>query len=294
MTDLVRHRVRLPLRTPVRGIEHRDISLYHGPAGWGEASPFPGFPAAISACEAAAIEAATLPFPEPVRATVPVNGLVTSPDPVAAGREAAALAHAGYRTVKVKVGDRDDLARVAAVRAALGPDIGLRVDANGAWSVSRAIDRIQALSRHDLEFVEEPVSGLEALARVREGVVVPIAADESVRSLADIAELRRLGSADVLVLKVQACGGVRNALAWAEAAAIPVTVTSMIESSIGLAAGAALAAALPELTLACGLATASLLAADVTKDPLTAVAGEVSVRRIEPDPGLVARYGVAA
>lgn len=294
MTDLVRHRVRLPLRAPVRGVTQRDITLYHGPMGWGEASPFPGFPAPATACESAAIEAATTSLPEPERAAVPVSGLVTALDPAAARREAAALAEAGYRTVKVKVGDPDDVTRVASVREAIGPDIRLRVDANGAWSVAEAIRRIEDMARHDLELVEEPASGLEALARVREAVAVPIAADESVGSRDDVAELRRLGSADILVLKVQACGGVRNALAWAEAAAIPVIVTSMIESSIGLATGVALAAALPELTLACGLATASLLAADVTNDPLTAVAGKIRVRRVEPDLGLVARYGVAA
>ena len=83
-----------------------------------------------------------------------------------------------------------------------------------------------------------------------------------------------------------------RALAVAEAAGVPAIVTSMYETSVGLAAGLALAAALPELPWACGLGTASLFAADVVADPLVPVDGMLAVRRPDPDPALLARYSV--
>ena len=91
------------------------------------------------------------------------------------------------------------------------------------------------------------------------------------------------------MIKVQRCGGVRPALAWAEAADMPVVVTSMLETSVGLAAGVALAAALPELSYACGLGTASMLIDDVTPDRLVPVDGAIEVRGIVPDPEFMTR-----
>ncbi|MEA2702285.1 MAG: o-succinylbenzoate synthase, partial [Actinomycetota bacterium] len=96
-------------------------------------------------------------------------------------------------------------------------------------------------------------------------------------------------AADVVVLKVQPLGGVAAALAVADAAGVPALVTSMYETSVGLAAGLALAAALPVLPYACGLGTASLLAADVVVDPLLPVGGVLAVRRPVPDLALLAR-----
>ena len=158
--------------------------------------------------------------------------------------------------MKVKVGDPGDLDRVAAVRAAVGPTVALRVDANGAWDVDAAVAAIGRMSVYDLELVEQPVASMEDLAAVRRRVAVPIAADECVRSVDDARALRRLAAADVVVLKVQPLGGVAAALAVADAAGVPALVTSMYETSVGLAAGLALAAALPELPYACGLGTA--------------------------------------
>ena len=119
---------------------------------------------------------------------------------------------------------------------------------------------------------------------------MPIAADECIRSLDDARRLRALDAADVIVLKQQPLGGVRAALEIADAAGVPAVVSSMMETSVGIAAGVALAAALPELPYACGLATASTLAGDVTFDPLVPVDGMVRVRAVEPDPELLARY----
>ena len=190
------------------------------------------------------------------------------------------------------MGVGDDLARVAEIRKAVGPAVKIRIDANGAWDLDTARQRLTALSRYDLELAEQPVASLEDLARLRRLVDIPLAADEAVRDHHDALRLARLGAADVLVVKVQPLGGVRGALAVVEAAGVPAIVTSMIETSVGLAAGLALAAALPELPFACGLATASLLAADVTTEPLVPLAGLLGVRPVVADIGLLERYSV--
>jgi len=222
-----------------------------------------------------------------VRAEVPVNALVTGPvlDPVALE---------GYSAVKVKMRSSDDVDLVARVRDTVGPNVAVRVDANGAWDVDTARDVIAKLAPLDIELVEQPVTGLEELARLRRMVSVPLAADECVRSTADAERLRTLGAADAVVLKVQPLGGVRAALEVAEAAGVPAIPTSMMETSVGLAAGLALAAALPDLRYACGLATAALLDADVTRKPLLPQLGVLRVRAVEPDPDLLLRYAVSS
>lgn len=282
----------LVVRLPLRRGGFREARLVLGPAGWGECSPLPGYPCSEQRAQAAAREAAFVGWPAPLRPAVEVNGLVPALPPDEAAEAAAALP--GFGCVKVKVGSGDDVGRVAAVRAAVGPDVALRADANGAWSVEEAAAAIRRLSRYDLELVEQPVASLDDLAALRRRVDVPVAADESVRGVEDARRLARLGAADVVVLKVQPLGGVRPALAVAEAAGVPAIVTSMMETSVGLAAGLALAAALPELPYACGLATAGLLAGDVVADPLVPVDGRMAVRRAVPDPALLERYRVAA
>jgi O-succinylbenzoate synthase len=222
-----------------------------------------------------------------VRDTVPVNALVDNwpVDPTTL---------VGFRAVKVKVGrpnPDEDVALVAAVRDAIGPRVALRIDANGAWDLDTAAAMIRRLSRCDLELVEQPIAGLDELARLRRRVDVPIAADESVRSVGDARCLDALDAADALVLKVQPLGGVRPALRVAEAAGVPALVTSMRETSIGIAAGLALAAALPALPYACGLA-ARMPGGDVVAEPLAPVDGHLPVRRVVPDPGLLARYEI--
>jgi O-succinylbenzoate synthase len=275
---------------PLAGRDYRDVGLLEGPSGWGEASPLPGYPADPDLCARAAEEAAWGSWPVPRREEVAVNALV----PAVAAAEAEALAaHAvaeGFTTVKVKVGDRDDVDRVAAVRSAAGPGARLRVDANGGWDVEEAVAAIARLAPFDLELVEQPVASLDDLAGVRRRVAVPVAADECVRSVTDARRLAALQAADAVVLKVQPLGGVAAALEVAGEAGVPAIVTSMYETSVGLAAGLALAAALPDLPWACGLGTAALLAADVVADPLLPVRGVLAVRRPQPEPDLLARY----
>ena len=289
------HRVRVPLRVPLGGQSYREATLVEGPVGWGEFSPLPGYPCDPRLCEEAVREAVFLGWPRPVRTEVPVNALVPAVDAEAAARLAAEAAAGGMTTVKVKVGGGapdDDADRVAAVRAALGPGGRIRLDANGAWDIETAVSMIDRLAGYDLEFVEQPVADLADLAAVRRRVAVPVAADESIRSLGDARRLAALDAADALVVKVQPLGGVRAALKVIEAAGVPAVVSSLYETSVGLAAGVALAAALPDLPYACGLGTAALLAGDVVADPLIPVGGKLAVRRPEPEPTLLAQWAV--
>ena len=280
-------RVRVPLTVPFQGVTVREATLVEGPAGWGEVSPFPGFPTDPALAWQAAREAATTPWPAPLRAGVEVAEALPAVEP---GRAAELASRVRAGTVKVKVGSGDDIGRVRAVREALGPRVRIRVDANGAWDLPTAVERVRALAALDVELVEQPVAGLEDLARLRRLVPLPLAADEAVRSLADARRLRRLGAADALVVKVQAAGGVRAALALAEAAGVPVIASSLVETSVGLAAGLAFAACLPATPFASGLGTGALLAGDVVREPLVPVDGRLAVRRPLPDPELLARY----
>ena len=280
----------VPMRLRFRGQVRRAGVLLQGKAGWGEFSPFPEYDDATCArWLAAARESADDGWPAPVRDVVPVN--VTVPA-VSAEQAHQLVAASGCSTAKVKVAEigqtlADDIARVEAVRDALGNDGRIRVDANGAWSVDEAADALKRLDAVSLEYAEQPVRTLEEMAELRRLVDVRLAADESVRTADDPLRVAGLEAADIVVLKVQPLGGVRRCLEVAEACGLPVVVSSAVETSVGLAAGVALAAALPELPFACGLGTAQLLAADVTRDPLLPVDGLLPVRAVVPDTDLV-------
>jgi O-succinylbenzoate synthase len=273
----------IPMRVRFRGITVREGLLLRGEAGWGEWSPFLEY----DSTEAlpwlrCALEAAAGDWPEPVRDRVPVNVTV----PVVSPEDAHALvSRSGCCTAKVKVADpgarlADDQARLEAVRDALGPEGRIRVDANGAWDIDEAVSSIAVLDRAagGLEYVEQPCAAVEDLAVVRRRTSVRIAADESIRRVEDPYRVRDLEAADVAVLKVQPLGGVRACLRIAEEIGLPVVVSSALETSVGLAAGVALAAALPELDLACGLATSGMLADDLVDEPLVPVDGHLPVR----------------
>jgi len=119
---------------------------------------------------------------------------------------------------------------------------------------------------------------------------LPVAADESVRKASDPLAVARAGAADLLVVKVQPLGGVARALRLVAEAGLPAVVSSALDTSVGLAMGARLAAALPELDYDCGLGTAALLAADVTREPLRPVDGAIPVRAVEPDAELLRQH----
>ena len=285
----------IPMPTKFRGTTLREGALLHGPAGWGEFSPFPDYgPRECARWLHCAVEAAAIGWPPPVRESVPVNVTVPAVGPEDAH---AIVAASGCSTAKVKVAEpgqsaSDDIARVEAVRDALGAGGKVRVDANGGWDVDGAERMLTKLDRFDLEYAEQPCATLAELAELRRRVRVLLAADESIRRAEDPLAVRAAGAADIVVLKAQPLGGVRAALDIAEGCGLPVVVSSAVESSVGLAAGVALAAALPDLQYACGLATMSLLAGDVTADPLAESGGELPVRPAPVDPEELARWEV--
>ena len=292
------------LAVPVRfrGLTQRQGLLWRGPAGWAEWSPFLDYDGVeLVPWLRAADEAAERGWPAPVRTEVPVNCTVPAVGPEQA--HAIVLA-SGCRTAKVKVAERgqalpDDLVRCEAVRDALGPDGRLRVDANGGWDLETAERSVRALDRFDHEYVEQPCTSVEDLAALRvrlarAGRPVPVAADESIRRAEDPYRVVDLEAADVAVLKVAPLGGVRAALEVAERIGLPVVVSSALETSVGLAAGVALAAALPELPYACGLATLGLLADDVVTAPLRPVQGMLPVRAVTVDEDRLAAHRMGA
>ena len=187
---------------------------------------------------------------------IAVNATLGAEDRGKAATEAAAAAADGFRCVKLKVGSGDDAGRVAAVRAALGPAIELRLDANGAWTVDEAVRAIEALAPAGLELVEEPVHGLAALREVRDRVAVRVAMDETAAEPGALAS----GAADAVCLKLGRCGGISGLLACAtlvRASGAEPYIASTFDGPRGIAAALHAAAAL-RIGAACGLATLEL------------------------------------
>lgn len=267
----------IALRHPVMGVTTRTGYLIEGPAGWGECSPLASWnDSERAAAERSALEAATLPFPAVVRDRVAVNAMI----PRLAPDVSAALALlSGCATIKVKVGDQRSIDRVAAVRSACGPQVKIRVDANGAWDVETAIRMLSHLAVYDIELAEDPVASLEELVALRGRAGMPVAAESCIRTTADAQRLHQLEAADAIVLKPQRIGGVREALRAAEASGVPAIASSALETSVGLAAVVALASSLPDAPFAHGVGTAALLESDVVDDPLTPIDGWLSLRR---------------
>lgn len=290
--------VRLRLAVPFRGLAAREMLLARGPAGWAEFAPFVEYDDTEAArWWLAAQEAAFVGWPPARRSSIPVNATVPAVPTEQVGAVLDRFPGAG--TAKVKVAEpggrlADDLDRLAAVRDRLGPAGRIRIDVNGAWDPDTAIALLPEYERASggLEYVEQPCPDTDGLARVRRALDIPVAADESVRRGSDPDLVRRSGAADVVVLKTAPVGGVRAGLELAERLGLPVVVSSALDSSVGLAAGVALAAALPELPYACGLGTAALLADDVTDDPLLPVDGAVAVRPVTVSPPRVARLAL--
>jgi len=213
---------------------------------------------------------------------VPVNATIGAEDRAGAAAQAAAARDAGFRCVKLKVGSGDDAGRVAAVRAALGPHVDLRLDANGAWTPDEAVRMIAALAPAGLELVEEPVHGLVELRAVRDRVAVRIAMDET----AAVAGALASGATDAVCLKLSRCGGISGLLACAalvRATGAEPYVASTLDGPLGIAAAVHAAAAL-RLDTPCGLATLGLFAGEVGPAALRAIDGAIAVPR---GPGLL-------
>jgi O-succinylbenzoate synthase len=227
-------------------------------------------------------------WPDPVRQSIPVNATV----PAVPAKDVAAVLqrYDGCSTAKVKVAElgqrlKDDVDRVAAVRDVMGSGARIRVDANGGWTAAEATDALRRLAAYGLEYAEQPCASVEELAALRvalahNGIDVMVAADESIRKASDPMRVVREEAADIIVVKVAPLGGVRAALDVAQQCGLPTVVSSALDTSVGIRAGLALAAALPELPFACGLGTLELMAGDATHDPLVPVAGSITLREL--------------
>jgi len=267
--------VALPMKTKFRGIEVRETALFEGPAGWAEFAPFIEYDARESlAWLESAIEAATIRVPIGKRTSISVNATVPASNDEAEIEEILSW-YPGVDTVKIKVGTgiREDLARISRVRKVL-PTAKIRVDVNGSWNVDDAIFNIRTIygevAGNSLEYVEQPVASLNELRELRERLIVDvkIAGDEVLRKAEDPFAINLDGAIDVLMLKVSPLGGIKRSLELAAHHKLPVVVSSALESVVGISYGLKLAAQLPVLNYACGLATGALMKADVGVIPI--------------------------
>jgi len=278
----------IPLRTKFRGLTTREVLLFEGPNGWAEWSPFTEYEhEEASIWLKAAIEWAFGDIPKTDVKTIKVNATLPAVKDVR-----AALAPFGkFEVVKIKVAEpgqtlQDDLNRIHQVREHY-PDARIRLDANGNWDIETALKIAKTIYQENvpLEYLEQPVKTIAEMAELKlklQEFNIKIAADESVRKVSDPLAVSQANAADILVLKVAPLGGINNALRIAKEAGLPVVVSSALETSVGISMGARLAA-LINSDYESGLATASLLRADITDTPLIPINGEIPVGRVEVD-----------
>ena len=269
--------------------------LIEGPQGWGEFSP----PADLDAVAAArwltaAIEVGTVGWPDPVRGRVPVAVTVPAVTPE---RARDIVLASGCRTASVTVGAglNGDIARLEAVRDALGTGGAIRCDARGAWDPDAAAAAVPALVRAagGLEFVAQPCTTLDDTAAARRRLDVPVAAGPLICDAAGGEDLS--DAVDIAVLTVAALGGVRRALRFAESCGVPCLVGGARESTIGTAGGLALAGVLPDIGLAHELAGVAQLRGDLVSAGRSLIPADghlpVAPMPPAPDPGQLARFG---
>jgi L-alanine-DL-glutamate epimerase-like enolase superfamily enzyme len=242
----------------------------------------------------------------PVREFAPTKWSISGVEPRRAAGIAAWAAEQGFRAMKVKVGidDEQDVARVREVRAAIGDDIRLGVDANGAWTPAKAIDMIHRLEEFDLWFAEQPVApgDVEWLAEVRSSIDVPVIADESVYTVQDAVTLARAGAADVFSIYVGKSSGIgpaRRIAAVAEGAGLGCTIGSNLEMGVGSAAMIHLAMATPAFGAdwPCDIIGPMFYTDELLKEPLPICGGQARAPRgpglgVELDEEKVRRYRV--
>jgi len=224
------------------------------------------------------------------KAAVPavrVNAMISAEQPEMVESLCVAALDLGHRCIKIKVGVLDldsDVARVEVARSAVGPQVELRIDANGAWPVPTAITTLRRMADLGVSYCEEPADGIEAIAAVGSHSDIPVAVDESARDVDDIARALGTGSIDVVVVKPQALGGpdlAMRAVALAREFGATAVVTSMVDGAIGVAHALHVAAA-SGVGMAHGLSTSSLLEADIGPAPVM----DMGMMAIGPNAGI--------
>jgi o-succinylbenzoate synthase len=265
-----------------------------------------GIAAVETAVRDATARAARLPLARLLNrdalSSVEVNGLVTAADIDDAIEAARTLVEDGFRTIKLKagIGERPEfeVVRIREVRAALPPQVGLRIDANGAWDEASAATVLGDIGNLEIEYLEQPVVGdLKTMRILREASNIPVAADEDVSDRASGRRVIEEQAADVLVLKPIPLGGIANTLAVADetrAAGLSVSITTSIDSGVGTALALHLAAAVAP-SFAAGLATAGLLEHDLLQRSLEVENGSMALPEapglgVELDDDAVRRY----
>ena len=262
----------LPTRTNFRSVTKREVALFQGPNGWGEFSPFLEYESAEAAYWlASGIEAA---FGEPIklqREQIEINATLPAVDSKLDIEEILSW-YPGAKVVKIKVGgDLElDIARIKNTLA-INQNYLIRLDVNGGWSVKEAESSvariIDEVGMDSIQYIEQPVATLEELRQLK--LPIPVVGDEVIRKATDPFALDLNGAVDIVMLKVAPLGGINRSMQIAAHHKLPVVVSSALESAIGISHGLRLAAALPELNYACGLATGRLLANDVAQIPIT-------------------------
>lgn len=218
------------------------------------------------------------------RPPVRCNATLVAAEPAAVAADAERWAADGFSSFKLKVGAGDDVGQVRAVRGALGPGARIRVDVNGAWDVETAKRSLAELEPLDVELVEQPVASLEEAAELVESTTIPIAADESVESVADAERAVGMGACDMAGVKLSKVGGPEEAIEIAEI--LPCFLSSALDGPVGIAAAAQVAETLSQAAgpadpgLAHGLATQRLFAATIA-----AVECELRGGMLSPPPG---------
>ena len=274
----------LPTRTNFRSVTKREVALFQGPNGWGEFSPFLEYESAEAAYWlASGIEAA---FGEPIklqREQIEINATLPAVDSKLDIEEILSW-YPGAKVVKIKVGgDLElDIARIKNTLA-INQNYLIRLDVNGGWSVKEAESSvariIDEVGIDSIQYIEQPVATLEELRQLK--LPIPVVGDEVIRKASDPFALDLNGAVDIVMLKVAPLGGIKRAMQIAAHHKLPVVVSSALESAIGISHGLRLAAALPELNYACGLATGRLLANDVAQIPITD--GKMQVNSVLPE-----------
>jgi L-Ala-D/L-Glu epimerase len=321
-------RLSIPFREPFATasgvVAARDLLLLRleddGVAGFGEAAPFEPYdgvplervaeallnddldagdapPQARAAEEMARLDLAARSqgraLGDPGAEAIAVNHTLPAGPPEEIAAAAGRAARAGYSCFQLKVGLPDDAERVAAVRGAIGSWPALRVDANGAWTVEEAIERVPEIAAHDIELFEQPCQTLAELAEVRRALGVPIAADESVATPADVEAAVEAEACDAVNVKLATSGGftaARETLRAATASGLEPYLSSTLDGPWGIAAALQLAAS-EDVSLACGLATLELFDAELV-DALPRPS--VGLQAVPPGPGLGVEVDEAA
>lgn len=242
--------------------------------------------------------------PGALRAHIPVNAVISGPTTGAAVASARAAIQAGFSCLKLKLAGTSQamLERVAAVRAAIGPEPRLRLDANESWNFEQARALLAQYAVYDIEYIEQPLPArdLDGMARLRHETPIPLAADEALSGLESARRILNTRSADVLILKPQLAGGLRachQIIHEASKQQVVCVITSTLETGIGIAAALHLAASAPEITLPCGLATLALLEDDLLREELPIQQGHLELPRnpglgVHPDRDALERFAV--